>query len=227
MAFPQKASPLPLSPSSPGSGSRVASIYELLEMIILDLPLRELLHLRAVGRSFQRVVDTSEHIGLRFSLPFSSLKLRVGDYVRHPLLPREVDVWAGKTRKSHVNGAEGGGGGGQGGGYVTCRFVLKQNANFDWSAPASWRNFYACGPRARSMRAWTGCSKVFGRRNTGEYRFYQSSRGLTLGQLADAACAMKTDAQVDDAIVHFETDLDDDGNDVPNEACSQYTKYWV
>lgn len=194
-----------------GSGARVAGVYELLETIIMHLPLRELLRLRAVGRLFTNVVDTSEQIGLRFCLPYSR-SLRIVDVARHPLLPREVDVWAVKRRR---------------GGYVTCRFLLKSNQKFDWSASASWRYFYACRPDTRSIRAWTGCSKVFGSGSIGEYRFYRSQRGLTLGQLADAACAMRKDFDVEDAIVHFETDLDDNGLDVPDEACSKYAEYWI
>lgn len=77
------------------------------------------------------------------------------------------------------------------------------------------------------MRAWTGCSKIFGSRSIGEYRLYRSRRGLTLGQLADAACALRTAAEVDDAIIHFETDLDDNGVDIPNEASSKYAEYWI
>ncbi|PPJ58892.1 hypothetical protein CBER1_04425 [Cercospora berteroae] len=192
-------------------GARVAGIYELLEMIIVDLPLKDLVQLRAVGQHFKKVVDTSEQIALRFCLPFSR-QLRAVDYARHPLLPKEVDIWAGRRPL---------------GGYVVCRFVLRAAGRFDWTAAASWKSFYACRPETRSMRAWSGCSKVFGSGSMGEYRYYRSQRGITLSQLADAACAMRLDAGVDEAIVHFETDLDFEGNDVASEASSTYAEYWL
>ncbi|KAF2216572.1 hypothetical protein CERZMDRAFT_93866 [Cercospora zeae-maydis SCOH1-5] len=192
-------------------GARVASIYELLEMIMIDLPLKDLLELRTIGKHFKNVVDTSQQIALRFCLPFSR-QLRTVDHARHPLLPKEVDIWTGRRAV---------------GGYVVCRFVLRAGGKFDWTAAASWKNFYACRPETRSMRAWSGCSKVFGSSSMGEYRFYRSQRGVTLGQLADAACAMRQSADVDEAIVHFETDLDDNGADVAKEQSSTYTEYWL
>ncbi|KAF7195694.1 hypothetical protein HII31_03012, partial [Pseudocercospora fuligena] len=196
--------------------ARVAAIYELLEMILVELPLKDLISSQATSRRFKLIFDTSEPIRTKFGSPFSA-DLEQHKWVRHPLLPKEfdqpckeLDIWT--TRTSY-------------GGVFTGRIFLQKDSEKKWSCPGSWKSFLACRPGTRSMRASSGCSRVFGSSNTGSYRYYRSESGITLGQLVDAACDMKRSAGVEDAIVHFDTEIELDGTDIYNASAPGFTDF--
>lgn len=192
-----------------GPGKEVVGIYELLEMILIELPLRDLLRSQAVSSQFKALFQTSESIRARFGLPFST-SLRSRDWTRHPMIPKEINIWAFKVDNEL---------------RVECRLHLKPESTFDWTGPGSWRCFFACQPGTRSIRAWSGCSKVWGSGSVGDYRYYVCAKGITLGQLVDIACEMRNNSGADEAIVHYETAIDSSGADLIDKSCLAYVKY--
>lgn len=191
-------------------GERVAAVYELLEMILLQLSLKDLLRSQATSKTFKLLFDSSALLRAKFAIPFST-QLANHKWVRHPMLPKELhhdkelDIWT--TRTMH-------------GGIFTARLFFKKGSEDLWSCPASWKSFWACRPATRSMRASSGCSTVFGSSSAGLYRYYRCDHGITLGQLVAAALEIKELAGVNEAIVHFDTRIEVDGSDVYDAAAA-------